>query len=285
MWLLNVHTLKLKAYLSTKDRPKYAILSHTWGEEEVLFSHVENLETPDLEKLKGYTKVKSSCLQARKDAYEWIWIDTCCINKDSSAELSEAINSMWAWYRHSDVCYAFLSDARKGKRDSIRASRWMKRGWTMQELIAPSQVRFFDMNWNELGDRLGMASLLSEVTRIDRSVLSRNQAPGHTHNIQAGVLCVLCGKPAEVERILDQISIASKMSWSARRETTRSEDRSYSLLGLFGVNMPLLYGEGGPSAWQRLQEEIIKKTYDQSILAFDNRQIYRLPGNEKILQP
>lgn len=271
MRLLNVKTLKLEP---PTDRPKYpyAILSHTWENEEVLFHHIENLDRAALEKLQGWPKVKASCAQAEKDGYQYIWNDTCCIDKSSSAELSEAINSMWRFYRESDVCYGFLADVKKDDPETIRKSRWFKRGWTLQELIAPDRLRFFDANWIEMDDRVKMTPLLSEITGIDPAVLSRNHGSGHTHEIQPRtLLCVVCGNPTSIEEILRRTSVAARMSWCAARETTRDEDRAYSLLGLFGANMPLLYGEGGDAAWVRLLEEIIKKTNDQSILAFDSR--------------
>ncbi|KAI0445826.1 heterokaryon incompatibility protein-domain-containing protein [Xylaria telfairii] len=264
MRLLNVKTLKLEDFLLVKKRPKYAILSHTWLEEEVLFHHIETLERPALEKLKGFAKVKDSCAQAQADGYDYIWIDTCCIDKSSSAELSEAINSMFTWYRQSDICYGFLADVKGNDTKLLYKSRWFKRGWTLQELIAPDNFKF------ELGRRERMASLVSNITGIDQNILSRNLKTGHTHDIQPrNSLCAVCGLPESIDEILRNISVASKMTWSAKRETTRGEDRSYCLLGLFGVNMPLLYGEGEAAAWRRLLDEVIKKSNDQSVFAFD----------------
>ncbi|KAI0183645.1 heterokaryon incompatibility protein-domain-containing protein [Xylaria flabelliformis] len=274
MRLLNVKTLKLEDFLSIKKRPKYAILSHTWLEEEVLFHHIENVERPALEELKGFAKVKDSCARAQADGYDYIWIDTCCIDKSSSAELSEAINSMFTWYRQSAVCYGFLADVKGNDTKSLYKSRWFRRGWTLQELIAPDNFIFgksqYDMKWQELGRRERMANLVSNITGIDENILSRNLKANHAHDIQPrNSLCAVCGLPESIDEILRNMSVASKMSWSAKRETTRGEDRSYSLLGLFGVNMPLLYGEGEAAAWKRLLDEIIKKSNDQSVFAFD----------------
>ncbi|KAI0537070.1 heterokaryon incompatibility protein-domain-containing protein [Xylaria digitata] len=274
MRLLNVKTLRLEGFLLTKKRPKYAILSHTWLEEEVLFYHIENLERLALEKLKGFAKVKESCAQAQADGYDYIWIDTCCIDKSSSAELSEAINSMWGWYRQSDMCYGFLSDIKGNDTKSIYRSRWFKRGWTLQELIAPKNFKFgtsqYNKDWQELGRRERLAGLVSNITGIDEHVLSRNQNGKHAHDIEpSNLLCAVCGLPESIDEILRNISVASKMSWSAKRETTRCEDRSYCLLGLFGVNMSLIYGEGETQAWRRLLDEIIRKSNDQSVFAFD----------------
>jgi hypothetical protein len=183
----------------------------------------------------------------------YIWIDTCCIDKSSSAELSEAINSMYGWYEGSVVCYAYLEDvelalsthapdhpAKKDK--AIRESRWFNRGWTLQELIAPTKLYFFDSQWRSLGSKEDLSPLLSSITTIPEDVLAQSR------NRRA-------------------CSVAKKMTWAANRQTTRIEDVAYSLLGIFDVNMPLLYGEGR-NAFIRLQEEILKETDDQSLLAW-----------------
>ena len=171
----------------------------------------------------GLPKIELACKQAVDRGIRFVWIDTCCINKTSSAELSEAINSMFCWYQKAAVCYAYLSDVDDlGPR--FGESKWFTRGWTLQELLAPSRVVFYSSNWTELGEKTTMASILSTITRIDYFVL-RGETPLHP--------------------------VARQMSWAARRETTRSEDIAYSLMGIFDVNMPMLYG-GGSKAFIRL---------------------------------
>ncbi|KAF5490645.1 putative transporter [Colletotrichum fructicola] len=194
---------------------------------------------------------------ALADGFHYIWIDTCCIDKTSSSELTEAINSMWAWYRHAQICYAYLSDVRsdsahlgQGYKEFIQ-SRWFTRGWTLQELIAPSNVIFCNTKWVEIGNRESMRDIVGKITGIDR------------HFFNHGVL--------------GRYSIAQKMSWAANRVTTRIEDQAYCLLGLFGVNMPLMYGEG-EMAFVRLQEEIMRRTSDQSIFAWFDRAAGRQTG-------
>jgi hypothetical protein len=172
-------------------------------------------------------------------------MDTCCIDKSSSAELSEAINSMFAWYRHSRICYAYLSDVpslddlslHREENSAFRLSKWFTRGWTLQELLAPVYLVFYDQEWNEIGTKSGLKSIVQTITGIQ-------DLPRY------GNAC-----------------IAQKISWASNRETTRIEDQAYSLLGIFGVNMPLLYGEG-PRAFMRLQLEIIKDSDDDSIFAW-----------------
>lgn len=206
---------------------------------------------------KGYEKVKNFCKHAQ---LQHVWVDTCCIDKSSSAELSEAINSMFKWYRDAAVCFVYLNIETAGKvvsADELQASRWISRGWCLQELIAPSRVEFFNRHWRMCGDRRGLAKQLHQVTNIDSDVLGR--VPG--------------------DRVhFDEFSIAKRMSWASNRITTRPEDTAYCLLGLFGVHMPLLYGEGGKRAFFRLQEEIMKQTMDYSLLARDNTKQFHYRG-------
>src|ERR1700760_1972177 len=109
MWLLNTKTISLEEF-SEDTIPRYAILSHTWEKQEVSFRAIQDPNPNVARNLKGYSKVRDSCKQALADSFTYIWIDTCCIDKGSSAELSEAINSMFRWYRDADVCYAYLQD-------------------------------------------------------------------------------------------------------------------------------------------------------------------------------
>ncbi|KAH9909538.1 HET-domain-containing protein, partial [Xylariomycetidae sp. FL2044] len=191
----------------------------------------------------GYAKILGACRRARADGLTYVWCDTNCIDKRSSAELSEAINSMFAWYRDSAVCYAYLADVEAKRAGSLERSRWFTRGWTLQELLAPKQVVFFDLAWRYMGDRKELAGKISAITRIHIGALHDRST-------------------------IHDFSIAQRMSWAADRHTTREEDIAYCLLGIFDINMPLLYGEG-LKAFRRLQEEIIKVSDDQSILAWE----------------
>ncbi|KJK65517.1 ANK ankyrin repeat protein [Aspergillus parasiticus SU-1] len=217
------------------EPPPYAILSHTWQEMEVTF---QDITTGVIDK-KGFKKVKDCCTFARANGYDYAWIDTCCIDKTSSAELSEALNSMYRWYQEADVCYAYLADVPS---KPFAESRWFKRGWTLQELIAPSTVIFLDHEWNELGTRESLRDVLSDITSIPVGILVGDDD-------------------------VETASVAQRMSWAARRETTRIEDRAYCLMGIFGINMPPIYGEG-KNAFIRLQEEIMKVLDDHSIFAW-----------------
>ncbi|KAI0905047.1 HET-domain-containing protein [Ustulina deusta] len=257
MRLIDVKTLQLKEF--HHNIPPYAILSHTWGSEEVTFQDYllvtdaysnpnMNARIHTIKRKAGFTKIIGACKRAHADGLAYLWCDTNCIDKSSSAELSEAINSMYAWYRDSVVCYAYLSDVRShpgapGLLEDVKKSRWFTRGWTLQELLSPEKVLFFTASWVVIADRQQLAETIREVTRIHIGALrDRNAIPDY--------------------------SVAQRMSWAADRETSRQEDIAYCLLGIFGINMPLLYGEG-LKAFARLQEEIIKVSDDQSILAWD----------------
>lgn len=250
MRLLNATTYKFHEYVGG-DVPEYAILSHTWGEGEVTFHDMRPEAPPETWQAKlGWQKIEKCCLQALKDSIQFVWVDTCCIDKSSSAELQEAINSMFSWYEGSTECYAFVADfeARDKEMSKLTMARWWTRGWTLQELLAPESVRFFDSQWREFGDKVTLRQQVSRISGISEATL--------------------LGTVVGARQALDRVSVAQRMSWAARRETTRAEDMAYSLMGVFGVNMPLLYGEGGAAAFHRLQVEIMDSSPDQSLLAW-----------------
>ncbi|KAF2188751.1 HET-domain-containing protein, partial [Zopfia rhizophila CBS 207.26] len=145
MRLLRTKTLELSEFLGS-NIPPYAILSHTWGAEEVSFDDMNGDRGTTLTKA-GYRKIRQCCEKALLDGFDYLWVDTCCIDKRSSVELSEAINAMFKWYQNSAVCYAYLADVPSreeptSKNIAFAASRWFTRGWTLQELIAPLRVHF-----------------------------------------------------------------------------------------------------------------------------------------------
>ena len=224
------------------DIPPYAILSHTWGndEEEVTFKDLAE-SSKDIKV--GYQKIQFCAEQAGHDSLRYFWVDTCCIDKSNNAELSEAINSMFRWYRNATKCYVYLSDVLTNEHNqnslspqsweaAFRKSRWFTRGWTLQELIAPPSVEFFSREGKRLGDKKSLGQIIHESTGLAVQALE-----GST---------------------LFEYSVAERMSWAKGRETKREEDKAYSLLGIFDIYMPLIYGEGMKNAFRRLQEEIDK---------------------------
>ncbi|GAB7365793.1 hypothetical protein MBLNU230_g7126t1 [Neophaeotheca triangularis] len=245
---------------------KYAILSHRWfarGEDILLADVLAGREDASVKHKKGWTKLDYGMQQAKKDGFEFIWIDTCCIDKKISSELDEAINSMYRWYQEAAVCYAYLWDVKcpdSPRQDlscrdlemtehkteahlrGFAKSVWFTRGWTLQELIAPQEVQFFGSEWCPLGSRKDRVEEITGITGIDVEVLEHRRSP-------------------------DQYSIAQRMSWAAKRQTGREEDEAYCLLGFFDVSMPMLYGVRR-KAFRKLQLEIIAHSTDQSILAW-----------------
>ncbi|KAI1262924.1 heterokaryon incompatibility protein-domain-containing protein [Xylariaceae sp. FL1019] len=321
MRLIRCDTLKLEEFYGY-DIPPYAILSHTWGNNEVTFSDINAGEQPG--SLLDWAKINQTCRLAMEQRYEYVWVDTCCIDKSSSTELTEAINSMFAWYECSEVCFAYLDDydsstetvqaalPREREHPSLTKlltkridlndlpmlekcldyvtrlkstttrlegdllfnsvfgeastnseeidtsdssslpltrSRWFSRGWTLQELIASRNLVFYDSKWKYHSSKKSLAVDIAAATGIDAIVL---EAEG-----------------SDLRERLDSIPVCRKMAWAAKRETKRLEDRAYSLLGIFGVHMPLTYGEGA-NAFQRLQKEIIQVTNDLTILAWEH---------------
>ncbi|KAL8295974.1 hypothetical protein RB600_001458 [Gaeumannomyces tritici] len=247
MHLINVQTKKLEYFGGNARTPQYAALSHTWGKaaEELTFQDVKkgDVHKPGV----GAKKFQECCRLAKTHDLRYAWIDTCCINKDDPEELREAINSMFRWYRDARVCLVFLADVPpdddpKNPRSNFASSRWFTRGWTLQELLAPHNLIFYNSDWARLGPK---ASFCDEIERI-------TGIPKHIIRGDSGVRSA---------------SVAQRMSWAASRNTAREEDLAYCLLGIFDVAMPMLYGVGS-LAFRHLQEAIIKKTRDDSILAW-----------------
>jgi hypothetical protein len=219
--------------------PPYAILSHTWGSEEVSFLDlVENAAQSKA----GYRKILFCAEQAACDDLRYFWVDTCCIDKRNNTELTKAINSMFRWYRSAAKCYVYLSDVTTSASNvdaelcqsaweaDFRRSRWFTRGWTLQELLAPASVTFYSSQRELLGDKQTLAGLIHDITGIPLAALDG--------------------------QLLDRFSASERMTWAEKRQTTEEEDSAYCLLGIFDIFMPLIYGEGRENAMKRLQKEV-----------------------------
>ena len=253
MRLLNVQTYELK---DIRQSATYAILSHRWYEEEITLESLNAAQLKNTrERSPQLDKIRGACARAKEDGLQWVWIDSCCINKDSSQELSRSINSMFQWYQKAAVCYTYLSDVvsstpgadvferQETKRQPRkRYSEWFERGWTLQELLAPPKMRFFDRKWRLIGTRAELKTAISRITGIGARYLTGTED-------------------------FRNASIATRLSWQAGRRTTEVEDIAYSLVGLLGVRLIPTYGEGS-QAFQRLQEEILKTQPDESIFAW-----------------
>ncbi|KAF9873305.1 hypothetical protein CkaCkLH20_09118 [Colletotrichum karsti] len=250
MRLINTTSLEIVEFFDN-DIPKYAILSHTWGDGDTEVSFSDFRRGDPLTKAKpGYQKIENACKEASKRSLHYVWVDTCCIDKTSSAELSEAINSMFQWYEEAEICFAYLADATSATAlEPSGASRWFTRGWTLQELLAPSKLEFFDEDWGFIANRQDAAEAISLTTGIDQVFLTDTYVGSR-------------------RKLLASASGATKMSWAAARKTKRKEDIAYCLLGIFDVNMPLIYGEG-MRAFTRLQQEILRSSFDPTLLAWN----------------
>jgi len=251
MRLINVDTLCLEQFTRDPDpeQTPYAILSHTWEEpgQELSFEDVMRMDGDIGSARIQSEKLKGCCERAKSQGLKYVWIDTCCFNTQSQTEVEEAINSMFRWYEKSRVCYVLLSDLRSPFTPAeFKSCRWFGRGWTLQELLAPIEVEFYDANWNFLGTKTSdqLAGQIEEATRIPRIFLSKF---AHLH----------------------EASVAQRMAWAAGRTTSREEDSAYCLLGIFGVHLTTTYGIGEATAFANLQDAIIRKTpHDDSILAW-----------------
>ena len=234
-------TLSLTEFFGDKI-PKYAILSHTWGadSEEVTFKDIIDGLGKDKA---GYSKIQFCGELAKRNGLQYFWVDTCCIDKSSGPELSEAINSMFRWYHNATACYVYLLDVSVPNSEedenygslfeaAFKKSRWFTRGWTLQELIAPRLVEFFAVNRKRLGDKKSLERMIGEITGIDAQALRGND--------------------------LSDFTIAERISWAAKRETKREEDKAYALLGILDITMSLRYGEGRENALARVQRKAEK---------------------------
>ncbi|KAI1322057.1 kinesin light chain 1 [Xylariaceae sp. FL0255] len=229
----------LTADLTPDNVPPYAILSHTWGPDEILYADLADKRN-DWQQKAGYDKIRFCAEQARRQGLRYFWVDTCCINKSDAIELQTAINSMFRWYRDAKICYVYLSDVSSSTATSTQAtwetafqdSRWFTRGWTLQELIAPAAVEFYSREGARLGDKKSLEPQLRDITGIPARALR--------------------GAP------LSEFTTAEREAWARGRQTIHKEDMAYSLLGIFDVHMPLIYGEGLLKAQRRLREEAQK---------------------------
>jgi tetratricopeptide (TPR) repeat protein len=255
-----------------KTIPPYAILSHRWGDGEVLFEDVasheiflEDLASEAYKDSQGYRKLQFCAERAAQDKLQYFWVDTCCIDKWNLRELSKSINSMFQWYKNAARCYVFLSDVststttetpqRSDWEASFCASEWFTRGWTLQELIAPVSVEFFSCEGQRIGDKTSLDELIHKITDIPLPAL-RN-----------------CS--------LDQFTTSERSQWADKRKTTEDEDIVYCLLGILGVSMLTTYGEGRESARSRLRTELEAAGEAPSIIPFS--QNHRFVGRESQL--
>jgi hypothetical protein len=208
----------------------------------VSFQDFQGSFANDVKAKQGFDKIKHGCDQAAYNRIQWVWIDTCCINKLNSAELSETINSMYGWFEDAVVCFAHLSDVPSIGDDnhpSLRSCKWFTRKWTLQELVALPAVEFYDKDWVLIGTRTDLHPLISEITGIPSAVLTSDKKPKECH-------------------------VSERMNWASNRTATSVEDEAYSIMGLFDMKQPILYGEGSRAS-RRLEDGIRNIYYTATI--------------------
>ncbi|KAI1406034.1 heterokaryon incompatibility protein-domain-containing protein [Hypoxylon fuscum] len=259
MRLLDTETFELRSGDQSVFKDEgYAILSHRWVGQEITFdqlaNHAAELRAGQPPMTPQLAKIRGACETARRQGLKWMWIDTCCINKTSAVEETESINSMFKWYRDAKICITYLCDVRRSTND-LSVSRifesidsggysiWFTRGWTLQEMLAPPEMQFYDMNWKCIGTKAELAEVLQRVTGIDAAYLTG-------------------------EKYFGSACIATKMSWMAARRTEREEDITYSMLGIFNIILTPRYGEGGMRAFMRLQQALLSTSTDESLFAW-----------------
>ncbi|KAF5338305.1 hypothetical protein D9758_015746 [Tetrapyrgos nigripes] len=251
--LVNACTIEVEEFPSDDSVPPYAILSHCWKQgQEVSYQEMVKCQSSiaawlSIRAQSGYKKIVAACRQAREDNHTYIWIDTCCIDKGDHGQQSQDINSMFDYYKNAKVCYVYLNDYDSRQFDLCNMYKlgspppplpsrypipcWFFSGWTLQELVAPSSVEFFDAEWKRCGDRNTLSLSISYITGIRDDVLGLGYGYGDM-----------------------DVGIVERMSWAIHRQTTKEEDRAYCLLGLLDVTMEPRYGEGIESAFERLSK-------------------------------
>ncbi|THU95991.1 HET-domain-containing protein [Dendrothele bispora CBS 962.96] len=274
---IDTHTLKLISFSQYGDRLsqiRYAILSHQWKDgEEANFRDYSKLtsDTEDMDSemkmsiwnQSGYQKIRNACAEACQSQIPFLWVDTCCINREDIRELSRDIQLMSAFYENSTVCYVYLMDIGNSSQDSslhpakaFYKSSWFRRGWTLQELLAPHTVKFFDTNWNQIGFRSSqtpnhdLSQAICQTTMIPTSILSST---------------------SEFTCTLRRVSITDRISWALDRECTVPEDRAYSLMGILGAFIEPRYGEGVEMAFERLEAAYLEMHPENNWQAFGER--------------
>jgi hypothetical protein len=259
---LDPHTQcwSLESSFTNISMPFYAILSHTWGQDqdEVKFEDIEcgRIQFNDDSK-PGYEKLRFCHRQAALHGLSYFWIDTCCIDKSSSAELQTALSSMFYWYQRATVCYVLLSDVSGDDRKrgapfewetAFVQSRWFKRGWTLQELLAPRSIAFFSKGGEQLGHIRKYESGVEDADNLLPVIRTITRIP------DAALRCVS----------LSRFTVDERLSWSQDRVTKVPEDAAYCLVGLFGIRLYMSYRDGNEDerkeeALAELRSGIVRK--------------------------
>ncbi|KAG0700940.1 hypothetical protein DFH29DRAFT_1080368 [Suillus ampliporus] len=225
------------------------MLSHRWETKEPALHDVQDKVVYDLDPVGTMVKLQTFCKLARDAGHHWAWSDTCCIDQTNNIELQRSVNSMFVWYRESALTIVYLSDVPPSSTSGALAySAWNTRGWTVQEFLAPNVILFYRNDWSlYLNDRspnhkksVAIMKELEDSTGINAQALVAFH-PGMT-------------------------GAREKLRWASTRATTLQEDIAYSLFGIFGVHLPVIYSETKQNALGRLLQEIVARSGDITAL-------------------
>lgn len=247
----------------------FAVFSHRWGNGEPSFNdlpskrlQVSRRTTPSGP---GYQKLLKFCEKARTDyGCEYVWADTCCINKESSAELEEAILSMGVWYSEAGVCIVHLGNSTT--LEDFMEEPWFTRGWTLEELLLPRKIRFYGKNWSPICPVAAEGRREERATKDSRDEQRVNDK--ENESVVTAIAKVTSIPEADIRNFVPSCTrVSEKMRWAAQRTTSRIEDMAYSLLGLFDVSMPIAYGDGA-RAFYKLMSTIAEQCTEPDFFAW-----------------
>lgn len=251
MRLLNVYSLEFSNF-QPQMLPPYAAASHRWNISPDFEVSLRDFREGRASSKPGFQKLQSFCnfVKTQLKDIQWLWMDTCCINQENHHEVSKAVNSMFKWYQSATVCLAYLADVTDNRLDAS-GSEWFRRGWTLQELLAPELVIFLSRDWRVIGHK-GTARISETCSSVAPELgpsLIEDVAK-LTHIPEEVLICYEASKKYTSE---------VKLQWRGERKTTEPEDRAYCMLGIFGVTMSLIYGEGESEALRRMLKKLSRQ--------------------------
>jgi hypothetical protein len=249
-WTIKHATCQVERIQKTVEMHfRCAMLSHRWEENEPLLHNIQGKNVYDLDPVGGIAKLQSFCKTARDTGYRWGWVDACCIDQTNNVEVQQSVNSMFVWYRHAALTIVYLSDVpHSSNSGALAKSVWNTRGWTVQEFLASKIVLFYQKDWT---------LYLDDHSPNHKESASIMRELGDATGIDAHALVAF--HPG-------MRGAREKLQWVSWRATTFQEDIAYSLFGIFGVNLPVIYGEKKQNALGRLLQEVVAQSGDITCL-------------------
>ena len=235
---------------------KWIMFSHTWEGKEPTFWDVNLVDSVwKLDKSPLNEKLRQFCQTAREDGYRWAWSDTCCIDKGTSAILSQSLTSMYSWYEEAAETLVYLADVLSSSQlGALTKSRWMTRAWTLQELLASKIIRFYDREWKPyLND---MHTNHKESPAIKQEL---------AHAMGVGPETITYFRP-------EHLGVREKLRLASTRNATVEEDIAYSLIGIFSSDITPRYGLG-ETALGQLLENIVARSGDVTVIAWTGKSL------------